>query len=124
MPKNPDYQHFELTRFPDAVVIGLCGPRLLERERFPYHELNEELARLLEVETVNGFVLDYSQVEAIDTRAIQALVGLWKRLKSREKHLALSGLSGVPLQIIKLVRFDLLFEFHETMADAVAALRK
>ena len=28
------------------------------------------------------------------------------------------------LQIIKLVRFDLLFEFHETMADAVAALHE
>jgi anti-anti-sigma regulatory factor len=122
--ENSEYRHFELTRAPGAVVISLRGRRMLDRERFPYEELNAELIRLLEVEPAGGFVLDYGQVEAIDTLAVQALVGLWKRLKSRGDRLALCGLSGIPLQIMRLVRFDLLFEFYDSPADAIAALNQ
>jgi anti-anti-sigma factor len=117
-----DYRHFEIRHVPEGTVILLSGPRLLDRERFPYHELQADLMRLLEVETPQHVILDFSRVQAIDTMAVQAIVGLWKRLRTQGGSLSLCCLQGVPLQILRLVRFDLLFKFHESQEDAIAAL--
>ncbi len=123
MTETDEYRHFDLDRHAGVVVCRLRGPRLLDRERFPYVELNDELARLLAEYPSRDVVLDFGRVEAIDTLAVQTLVGLWKRLKSRGNTLTVCGLSGIPLQILRMVRFDLLFGFHETPAEAIAALK-
>ncbi len=56
--------------------------------------------------------IDLSQVEFIDSSGVGALVFLFKRLRSKNRHLTLGGATGQPLDLLKYLRIDRSIKLH------------
>jgi anti-anti-sigma factor len=58
------------------------------------------------IEEQQDIVLDFSQVNFVDSSGIGAIVYLFKRLKASNKTLQIQGAKGQPLELFKHLRID------------------
>lgn len=64
--------------------------------------------------------LDLSMVDFIDSSGIGAIVFLGKRLRERDRRIALLGVSGQPREVIQMLRIDRLITVEFSKAPARA----
>jgi len=62
-------------------------------------------------------VIDMTNVTFIDSSGIGAIVYLYKRLKSNDRDLVITGLSHQPQDIISLLRIDKCIKTYATVND-------
>lgn len=60
----------------------------------------------------NDVHIDLSDINFIDSSGIGALVFLFKRLRSQNRHLTLGGATGQPLELLQYLRIDRSIKFH------------
>ncbi len=73
----------------DALAVEIMRPRF-------DHLIDEQ----------QNVVLDFSQVNFIDSSGIGAIVYLFKRLKAGNKRLTIQGAKGQPLELFRHLRID------------------
>jgi len=81
--------HLEIEGSLDALAVEILRPKF------------DEL-----IEGQSDVVLNLGKIEFIDSSGIGAIVFLFKRLRSKEYKLTLSGVHGQPLELLKHLRID------------------
>jgi anti-anti-sigma factor len=73
--------------------------------------------------SARALVVDFSQLEFIDSSGIAMLFGLARRLGSRRQELRVVARGGKPVaRVLEIVEFDRAAPIHETLDDALAEL--
>ncbi len=78
----------------------------------------------LEVGQATLLALDLSKVKFMDSVALGTLVVLLRRIKQNDGRLALVGLAGHCLNVVRVTGLHRVFELFDDVAGAVAALRR
>ncbi len=69
-------------------------------------------------------VVDLSEVVMANSLAVGAFVGCWQQYRDRAGRVVLCGLNRRLGGIFRVTRLAQVFEVHETLADALAALEQ
>jgi anti-anti-sigma factor len=73
--------------------------------------------------SARGLVVDFSELEFIDSSGIAMLFGLARRLGSRRQELRVVARDGRPVaRVLQIVEFDRAARVHETLDEALADL--
>jgi anti-anti-sigma factor len=86
--------------------------RLPSRFDYSYHrQFGEMYAPLLESEACKEVVLDFTQVEYLDSSALGMMVLLQKKFSTSNKKVKIKGARGATDEILKMANMPKLFEF-------------
>lgn len=64
-------------------------------------------------------IVDLSSLEVIDSSGVGALVSLFKRIRSLHGDVKITGLTGQPLEIFRLLNLDKAFDIAVNQQEAV-----
>ena len=86
--------------------------RLPSRFDYSYHrQFGELYLPFVESATCKEIVLDFSQVEYIDSSALGMMVLLNKKVSDQNKKIKIKGARGATDEILKMANMQKLFEF-------------
>jgi anti-anti-sigma factor len=77
---------------------------------------------LLAPDGPRNVVVDFSAVAYFGSSILEALLRVWNRIRP-DGRMALCGLSEVGEEIVRLAKFDTLWDIHPTRRAALAAVR-
>ncbi|MFO1390219.1 STAS domain-containing protein [Cellvibrio sp.] len=79
---------------------------------YSYHrQFSEQYTRLLENGTCKEILLDFSQVEYLDSSALGMMVLLQKRAAAQQIKVRVKGARGATDEILKMANMQKMFEF-------------
>lgn len=91
----------------DVVII-----RLPNRFDYSYHKQFGEIYSVhLENVVAKEVVLDFSQVEYLDSSALGMMVLMQKKMKEKNKKSKIKGAKGATDEILKMANMHKIFEF-------------
>jgi anti-anti-sigma factor len=82
----------------------------------------EDLIRRQLTDGNRRMAVDLTEVVMMNSLAVGTLVGCRQSYKSRDGHIVLCGLNQRLVRIFLLTQLTLVFELHETLEEALAAL--
>lgn len=86
--------------------------RLPSRFDYAFHrKFGEAYSKALESSTIQEIVLDFSQVEYIDSSALGMMVLMQKKMVERNKKVKIKAAHGATQEILKMANMNKLFEF-------------
>jgi anti-anti-sigma factor len=88
------------------------------------NEAKEYLRPLLENQEIKGLLINFSQVNFIDSSGIGLIVSLFKTLQQREAKFALSNLSKKNEEIFTITRLNKILDIYPSEAEAMSAMVK
>lgn len=106
-------------------------PQLVERNVFRAQgtlsaavaeAFQQDLNAWLETIAADALVIDFAQVDFLDSSTLVVLVDAYKRTQQRGKRLMLSGVSPELKIIFELTQLDTVFTIYETPETALASL--
>lgn len=105
------YRHLELlTRGPVSVVRLLNHRSLLDEE---VAELVIEWNSIADDADCQTLLLDFSDVEMLNSEMLSRLILLQRRLNQKEAHLMLSNLRPEVREVLRWTKLDRIFEIQE-----------
>lgn len=84
----------------------------------------EDVIRKCLAEGHRRVIVDLGEVAMMNSLAVGSLVGCRQSLRNRDGRIVLSGLSRRLVRIFLVTQLTLVFELHETLADAITALEQ
>jgi len=85
---------------------------LPSRFDYSYHKaFSDTYASILEDNSVNLIVIDFSRVEYVDSSGLGMLVMLHKKASAKSKKIKIKGAKGATEEILKVANMQKLFEF-------------
>lgn len=135
-----DRNHLTLFKqLPDATPAAL--PLAEAGDGFPFQRMEDQtvvispegrldsntspkLEQALALQLDQGYTwvfVDMRGVEYIASSGLKVLVSGWRRAQDRGGNLILSGLQPRIVEILEMVGFDMLFQIHPTLDDALKA---
>lgn len=113
-------QHFKLEVAGDVYVIHLNDPKLFEI--VTVSELQDQLLKLVDEQSPNKVVVDFTDVAHCSTAVVNGLLRVKKRVVKAGGQLKLSGMSETIREAYRLLNLDgTVFHIYPTRDDAVAA---
>jgi anti-sigma B factor antagonist len=106
---------------PGGPIVLRLGPTLKVGETV--REFEDRL-ELIAGERTESLILDLTDVEYMDSTTLGVLVGALHRLKSENRELVLVNPRDRIASLLRVAKLDSLFEIYETVADAVAAIKR
>ena len=107
-------------RFADAVVLAPAG-RIDQNSADSFRAaLAPHMERCATGQ--DRVVLDLSRVDYISSAGLRVLMLARKQAKVQGGSLAVAGLGPVVKEIFEISRFTVVFDIHQTVRDALAAL--
>jgi anti-sigma B factor antagonist len=100
----------------EIVVVAPQG----ELDAASAPQLRADLDRLLS-DGVRCFVVDLAAVGFMDSSGLASLVGLFKRVRTSDGDVRLSGVAGDVRRVLELTRLDRVFDLYDDRATAVAS---
>lgn len=88
------------------------------------NEAKEYLRPLLDDKKNKGLLINFSQVNFIDSSGIGLIVSLFKTLQQREAKFGLSNLSKKNEEIFTITRLNKILDIYPNEADALSAMSK
>ncbi len=108
----------------DDIVIVTPNADLGE---FGYEQLDAESREALELldRTTNkkNVVIDFSKTDYFGSTALGLFLKLWKRVRRRDGHMALCGLSEHEREILAVTKLDKLWSVCDSKEAALKAAR-
>ena len=89
------------TDTPDVTTLAIKG----ELDALSANDLRPIVEDLV-AENVNNIIVDLSDLRMIDSSGVGAIVSLYKRVRAKGGRVAVTGLRGQPLAVIKLLRLE------------------
>ncbi len=77
-----------------------------------YSIFKEEQSQVLEKPDVDKIVLDFSQLQYLDSAALGVMLVLLDRAKESGKTVSIRGASGVVREILDVAHFDRMFDIE------------
>ena len=71
-----------------------------------------------------GMVIDFNQIPYFGSSVLEGLFVIWEKVKEQGTKLVMCNLSPVGLDILKISRFDTLWDIHKDREQAVAAIQE
>lgn len=105
------------TRSPLAIISISGKVHLSTAQSF-----DERLQRVLEDESLNQLILDFSNVDYISSVGLRSVLQAGKTMKSRNGKMALTTTQEFTQQIFEDAGFAMLFSITDTVEEAEAAL--
>lgn len=102
------------------VVVPKYGISALAAEEFK-PEVRQLLASFDDPAILHA-VVDLEHVAYFGTSMLEVMHALWRRLRDRGGRLLVCNVSPVGREVLRVSRFDTLWEIHATRDEAVAAL--
>jgi anti-anti-sigma factor len=84
-------------------------------------ELDELLDRI-EIERIRSVVFDLADVNYFGSLMLAAMHAVWKRIRTAQGKMALSNVSDLGRDILRIARFDQLWAIYPTLDEALAAV--
>ncbi|MEN2998346.1 MAG: STAS domain-containing protein [Brevinematia bacterium] len=110
---------FKVEKIGDVVVVRLGGridvQSALELER----QINEILGM-----NVNKIVFDFTDVQHLSSSGIRVLISSLRRTTANKGGIKLSNVSQSVRKILKLVELENLFNFYNSVDDALKAFEE
>jgi anti-sigma B factor antagonist len=66
-------------------------------------------------------LFDLSGLEQLDSAGVTTLIVIFKRVRSNKGDMKITGLSGQPREIFRLLRLDKVFDIHEEFEAAIGS---
>ena len=82
------------------------------------------IAPILEDKSIIGMVLNFDEVESINSQGLGWLMLFNKELNDRPTQLALCNLSKRVIALFKMTQFDSVFKIYSTENEAIAMLKQ
>ncbi len=114
-----DFEEMTFETFPEALVVSVRS------ERMDYMVLDKLNRRITARATMAGkfnVILDLGQVEFIPSMLMSVLVKTLKSLGDQGRKFLLVGMNRHVRASLKLTRIDVLFDLHDSVDAARAAL--
>ena len=113
-----DQRYFDIAASGSTLTVTVCrNVSSLMEDRIDL-EL-AEVIRQLQPPEIRHLVIDFSPVDYFGSGLLEALLELWRHIKSRPGTMALCGLSKVTLEILRVGRFDTLWPIFATRDEAL-----
>lgn len=88
------------------------------------NEAKEYLRPLLEDKKTKGLLINFGQVNFIDSSGIGLIVSLFKTLQQREAKFGLSNLSKKNEEIFTITRLNKILDIYPSESEALSAMSK
>jgi anti-anti-sigma factor len=88
------------------------------------NEAKEYLRPLLEDQKTKGLLINFGQVNFIDSSGIGLIVSIFKTLQQREAKFGLSNLSKKNEEIFTITRLNKILDIYPSEAEGLSAMSK
>jgi anti-sigma B factor antagonist len=105
----------------DVVIVKVEAKNLDEDNTRRVHA--DIAAALEQSPRALPFVLDLSNVKFLPSLTLGAMVRLGNEFRSRNQRLILTALQPTIRQVVIITRLDRVFEIHDSVDDALKAIR-
>lgn len=112
-------QRLEVSVVGDITVVRFTDRRILDATSI--EELGDELFALVEDEGRLKLLINFTDVEFLSSAALNKLIILDKKVKTRGGTLVLSNLRPEINEVFSITRLDQLFKIKATEKEALAA---
>jgi anti-sigma B factor antagonist len=89
------------TDTPEATTLAIKG----ELDALSASDLRPIVEELV-AENVRNVTVDLSELRLIDSSGVGAIVSIYKRVRAKGGRVSVTGLSGQPLAVMKLLRLE------------------
>ncbi len=100
----------------DVVVLVLAG----QLDALTADSMKPIVDELMDSKTTN-IVFDLQKVTLIDSSGVGAIVSVFKRTRACNGNTIISGLSGQPLEVFKLLKLDRVIRVHTSVEQALSS---
>ena len=97
-----------------ASLLELPGPEYGSHDEESLGHVGSLIQDLAEKTDRQYLVIDLSKVHFFGARFIGTLVSAWHKLKKRQRHLAICGLTPFCARLIQVLHLDRLFDIYPT----------
>jgi anti-sigma B factor antagonist len=112
---------FSIREEPDALVVTVLESSALND--FRSNSFRDSLYELVQDHPQNRVACDLTKVDFLSSSGVAILVGLKRRLDTRQGRLVLFGVQPVVHDLLRITRLSQFFAFVDTEAEALALLR-
>jgi anti-sigma B factor antagonist len=111
------HHRLSISEIGDVSVVQFVDRRILDASNI--EELGEELFGLVENDQRKQLLLNFTGVEFLSSAALNKLIILDKKVKSKEGKLVLSDLRQEIREVFAITRLDKLFTISDSQQEAL-----
>ena len=119
----PQTRYFTLEHADDLLIISLIGS-IGALEETAIRDRWEEVLTLAETPAVRHAIIDLGKLEYFGSIVLEMLVGLWKRISSKQGQLVICNVSPVGREVLEVAKFDTIWQIVPGLQDAKDAVRQ
>jgi anti-sigma B factor antagonist len=114
-----ELRRLEINNVGDVTVIRFRDRKIVED--LSIQELGQEMFHLVEAESRDKLLLNFSTVEFLSSAALGKLITLDKKMKAHGGTLKLSNIKPEIFEVFCITKLNRLFDIKDDEADALAA---
>ena len=113
------YRRLDVNEVGDVTVVRFRDHKIVEDINI--QELGREMFRLIEVDSRDKLLLNFSSVDFLSSAALGKLITLDKKMKAHGGALKLSNIRPEIYEVFAITKLNRLFDIKDDEADALAA---
>ncbi len=113
------YRRLDVTDVGDVTVVHFRDRKIVEDINI--QQLGQEMFQLVEVESRDKLLLNFSSVDFLSSAALGKLITLDKKMKAHGGALKLSNIRPEIYEVFAITKLNRLFDIKDDEADALAA---
>ncbi len=113
------YRRLDVNQVGDVTVVRFRDHKIVEDVNI--QQLGQELFQLVEAESRDRLLLNFSSVDFLSSAALGKLITLDKKTKAHGGILKLSNIRPEIYEVFAITKLDRLFDIRDDEADALAA---
>ena len=113
------YRRLDVNEVGDVTVVRFRDHKIVEDINI--QQLGQEMFRLIEVDSRDKLLLNFSSVDFLSSAALGKLITLDKKMKAHGGALKLSNIRPEIYEVFAITKLNRLFDIKDDEADALAA---
>jgi len=113
------YLRLDVNEVGDVTVVRFRDHKIVEDINI--QQLGQEMFRLIEVDSRDKLLLNFSSVDFLSSAALGKLITLDKKMKAHGGALKLSNIRPEIYEVFAITKLNRLFDIKDDEADALAA---
>ena len=113
------YRRLEVNEVGDVTVVRFRDHKIIED--ISIQQLGQEMFHLIEVDSRDKLLLNFSSVDFLSSAALGKLITLDKKMKAHGGTLKLSNIRPEIYEVFAITKLNRLFDIKDDEADALAA---
>ena len=113
------YRRLDVNEVGDVTVVRFRDHKIVEDINI--QQLGQEMFRLIEVDSRDKLLLNFSSVDFLSSAALGKLITLDKKMKAHGGTLKLSNIRAEIYEVFAITKLNRLFDIKDDEADALAA---